>query len=105
MYNSPKLFHRPESFVPERWLPSPSCPAEYAADQLSAVHPFSLGPRRCLGQALAMIEMRLILARLVWAFDMEAVPGSLLDWRTLKLFNNVQMQPVMVTLKARVGQD
>lgn len=56
-----------------------------------------------MGQTLAMYEMRLILARLVWAFDIEAVPGNLLNWRTLKMFNNIELQPVMVKLKVRVG--
>lgn len=50
-----------------------------------------------------MFEMRLILARLAWAFEMEAVQGSIVDWGTLKLFNTVQKQPVMVKLQARGG--
>ncbi len=103
IYTSPKRFHRPQSSVPERWLPYPSCPTEHASDQLSAVLPFRLGPRRCLGKTLAMFEMRLILARLAWAFEMEAVQGSIVDWGTLKLFNTVQKQPVMVKLQARGG--
>ena len=52
-----------------------------------------------------MFEMRLILVRLAWAFEMEVVPGSVLDWRTLKTFMVVQKQPVMVRLKARVGKE
>ena len=48
-----------------------------------------------------MFEMRLILARLVWAFEMEAVQGRILDWRTLKSFSIIQKQPVMVRSKAR----
>ena len=105
IHNSPKRFHRPESFVPERWLSRPSCPTDRASDQLSAVLPFGLGPRRCMGRTLAMFEMRLILARLLWAFDIEAVPGSVLDWRTLRLFSNVALQPFMVRLKDRVGNE
>ena len=58
-----------------------------------------------MGQTLAMFEMRLILARLLWALDIEAVPGSVLDWRTLRLFSNVELQPVMVRLKDRVGNE
>lgn len=105
IYNSPKCFHRPESFVPERWLPHPSCPVEYASDRLSAVLPFSIGSRRCLGEHLAWFEMRLILARLVWAFDMEAGDGKSLDWTTLKTYVLVQKRPVSVRLKARVGEN
>ena len=35
----------------------------------SAFNPFSLGPRNCLGRNLAWLEMRLILAHLLWTFD------------------------------------
>lgn len=101
-YVSPQRFHQPGSFVPERWLPHPSCLAEWASDQLSAMLPFSLGPRRRIGQILAMFEMWLILARLVWVFDTEAVQGSILDWTTLNCFSTIQKQPVRVRLKARV---
>lgn len=44
IYISPQRFHQPGSFVPERWLPHPSCLAEWASDHLSAVLFLSLGP-------------------------------------------------------------
>ena len=49
-----------------------------------------------------MLEMQLVLARLVWAFDLEAVQGSSFDLESLKTFVVVQKQPFMVRLKARV---
>ncbi|KAI4225731.1 MAG: hypothetical protein L6R36_003694 [Xanthoria steineri] len=66
----------PDIFIPSRWLPnndpqSPPPPKQGTAT--SAFHPFSLGPRNCLGRNLAYLELRLILARLVWEFDFEFV--------------------------------
>jgi cytochrome P450 len=43
-----------------------------------AFNPFSLGPRGCLGVNLAYLEMRVILARVVWELEWEMV-GSV-DW-------------------------
>jgi len=41
-----------------------------------AVWPFSLGPRGCIGRNLAQLEIRLIVARLLWNFDIEIVDGA-----------------------------
>jgi len=46
-------------------------------------NPFSLGPRACMGRGLALAEARLVLARLVWVFDMELVDESV-DWMDQK---------------------
>jgi cytochrome P450 len=46
MYHSPVLFKDPQSFIPERWTDDP----HYANDVRSAVQPFSVGSRNCLGK-------------------------------------------------------
>ncbi|GAB7359126.1 hypothetical protein MBLNU230_g5194t1 [Neophaeotheca triangularis] len=43
---------------------------------LSVFNPFSLGPRSCAGKPLAYLELSLAVARVVWAFEMEAVGGT-----------------------------
>lgn len=40
------------------------------------MQPFSFGPRNCLGKNLARAEMRLIMAKLLWRFDLELVQGG-----------------------------
>lgn len=68
-------------FHPERWL-SPTHPLynpRYANDNKDASKPFSLGSRGCLGVNLAYMEMRVVLAKLVWAFDWKLVNTDL-DW-------------------------
>lgn len=60
-------FARPYEFIPERWLGD----SDFENDNKKVVQPFSVGPRNCLGMNLAYLEMRVVLARLVWGFDME----------------------------------
>lgn len=67
--HSPRNFKDPDSFVPERWLGS----EKYKDDNRAVVNPFSFGPRNCLGKNLAYAEMRLILAKVLFNFDIELV--------------------------------
>ncbi|KAI0148827.1 averantin oxidoreductase [Xylariaceae sp. FL1272] len=62
--HSPLNFTRPEEFLPERWLDE-----AFAGDKKDASQPFSLGPRGCIGRHLTYLELRLILANLLWHFD------------------------------------
>jgi cytochrome P450 len=65
-------FKDPDSFIPERWLGDP----EYASDNKKGMQPFSLGPRGCIGRHLSYMEMRVILARLLWNFDIVSTDGA-----------------------------
>ncbi|KAF6220920.1 hypothetical protein HO133_002600 [Letharia lupina] len=89
-YHSAQNFKDPGAVVPERWLGDEM----YAADKKSAFQPFSFGPRSCLGRNLALAEMRLILAKIVWSFDLELQPGSR-DWlrrcRVMRLWQKPEL--------------
>jgi cytochrome P450 len=65
MQRSAKLFERPTAFEPERWAArgKPVCPRH-------ASLPFSAGPRVCTGQAIAMAEMRTLLAAVLRGFEL-----------------------------------
>jgi len=82
-YVSPSHFHRPLEFIPERWLGREKCPEEHQGDERRVVQAFSVGPRNCIGKNLAYMEMKLILARVLWEFDLELVEGAEKggDWR------------------------
>jgi cytochrome P450 len=102
---SPIYFHDPASFIPERWLSAaiedPTSP--YHDDRRNAVLPFSTGPKSCPAKALAWAELRLLLARLVWRFDIEEVDTvkGRLKWEEQNVFIAVERKPFEVRLKVR----
>lgn len=99
---SPENFTYPETFLPERWLPPPARPAEVINHRPAAIQPFGLGPRRCIGREIGWAEMRLIIARMLWNFDISmADPANPLDWNSLKTYLTVEKKPVMVRLMPR----
>ncbi|KAF4627434.1 hypothetical protein G7Y89_g10724 [Cudoniella acicularis] len=87
----PSNWADPDEFVPERWLEN--APQKYKNDNKAAFSPFSLGPRNCIGRNLAYAEMRTILARLLWNFDLELderseIRPSHADDKLLKVLGN-----------------
>ncbi|KAI0448817.1 cytochrome P450 [Xylaria acuta] len=70
-----RFWKDPFKFAPERFLND----EKYKTDQLDAMQPFGIGPRNCIGQNLAYAEMRLVLAKLVYNFDM-SIAEEARDW-------------------------
>ncbi|PWY78383.1 cytochrome P450 [Aspergillus heteromorphus CBS 117.55] len=101
-YLSPTNFHKPERFIPERWLPEaktdPSSP--FFDDQRNVLQPFSIGPRNCIGKNLAYAEMRVMLARVLWNFDLELAPESA-TWSEQKTYTLWHKPPLMCKLTKR----
>ncbi|PYH68338.1 cytochrome P450 [Aspergillus vadensis CBS 113365] len=69
-YRAARNFTHPNEFAPERWLEEDERFRGDSARQKEAFNPFSLGPHNCPGQNLAWMELRLILARLLWRYDL-----------------------------------
>ncbi|KAG6991150.1 hypothetical protein G7Y79_00056g090310 [Physcia stellaris] len=67
IHRDPTYWMRPDDFLPERWLVSPGDPL-YPVK--GAWRPFEHGPRNCIGQELAMIEMKVILVMTVRQFEL-----------------------------------
>ena len=44
--------------------------------------------------------MRIVLARMVWEFDLEAVEGRRVDWTILKCWIMIEKAPVFVRIRA-----
>jgi cytochrome P450 len=62
-------FGDPRAFRPERWLE----PGSHGAHDPGAHMPFGSGPRLCPGRSLALLEMRVALATLFHAFEVERI--------------------------------
>lgn len=111
--HSPGNFCDPETFAPERWLSagdsssnSSSVDNRYKADRLDAAQPFIVGPRNCLGQNMAMHEMRLVLACLFFKFDVELVSGGggAARWNEQKAFAFWDKKPLLCKFKVAAKQ-
>ncbi|KAK7752081.1 hypothetical protein SLS62_006047 [Diatrype stigma] len=106
---SPRNWARPDEFVPERWMgedekggdlasSSSSSSSLFRGDAREASQPFSYGPRNCLGKNLAYVEMKIIVARLVWHFDVEMEDSDEDDWFDQKVYTIWEKKPLWVKL-------
>jgi cytochrome P450 len=66
-YHYPPFWTKPEEFHPERFLGA----EEFKNDNFDVMQPFSMGPRNCIGRNLAYSEMRLLLTKFLWNFDVQ----------------------------------
>lgn len=75
---SPRYFCAPDRFRPQRWLPHDDeyWEAAFENDATEAFRPFSRGPRSCPGMGSAWHQTRVFIAKVLWSFDIERVPGE-----------------------------
>ncbi|KAI9925903.1 hypothetical protein ASPWEDRAFT_52761 [Aspergillus wentii DTO 134E9] len=67
----PQSFFQADRFCPERWLESAREEGSpFYHDARGCFQSFLVGPGACLGRNLAYYEMRTILARILWRFDL-----------------------------------
>ncbi|KAI0903419.1 cytochrome P450 [Ustulina deusta] len=76
---SPEYFADPGTFRPERWLEGAKS-TEFKADNLAAYRPFLIGSRACIGRHMAQQSIRLIVAKLLWAYDFELLDPAGFVW-------------------------
>ncbi|KAI1329518.1 isotrichodermin C-15 hydroxylase [Xylariaceae sp. FL0255] len=98
MNHAPAFWTDPDKFHPERFMGDP----KYANDSRDVFKPFFTGTRDCIGQSLALIEMRLILARIIFGFDLELTPdASSRNWTSKQknLYIVWSKAPMMVQLR------
>ncbi|KAL9046724.1 MAG: hypothetical protein Q9214_000511 [Letrouitia sp. 1 TL-2023] len=104
----------PNAFKPERWLSS-SDESEDGQQQddnkspskqketTTSFAPFSLGPRNCIGRNLAYLEMRLIMAKLLWSFDVWEDEGDGFAWESQDNYGLWEKRPLEVWIRERQG--
>lgn len=99
-------------FAPERWLRrDDDTLEEFRGDNRGNIfQPFSYGTRNCIGLNLAQAEMHLILAKILWHFDLSQPEGDLEareEWERWvdkqKIWFTWQKGPLMVNVKRRAS--
>jgi cytochrome P450 len=65
------LYPDPEKFDPSRFAPE-----QVAARHRFAYLPFAAGHRNCIGAAQALVELKLIVARIAQRFELDLAPGQ-----------------------------
>jgi cytochrome P450 len=86
MQRDPRFYADPETFNPERWTP------EFRATLPKfAYFPFGGGPRQCIGESFAWMELILLVATISQHCRLRLVPG-----------HPVVAQP-LITLRAKHG--
>lgn len=81
MHHNPEYFPEPFRFRPERWIVDEDDATGSSAESVvalaqSAFMPFSAGPRGCIGKNLAYLEMSLVLAKVMFNFEIRRDPDS-----------------------------
>lgn len=69
MHRDPRWFPEPLAFRPERFLAGAEPPPR------GSWIPFGTGPRVCIGQHFAMLEMTLVAALMLQRFELQRLPG------------------------------
>lgn len=90
VHHSRKYWDNPEIFDPERFSPE-------RAKHIPrfAYMPFGAGPRMCIGEHFAMMEMQLLLALLIRRFDFELMDSLPIPYQalvTMKPSNGIKMK-------------
>jgi hypothetical protein len=66
LHHNPAMWNRADDFLPERWID----PDLKDSGQINGAYmPFAAGPRNCVGQPLAQIVLRTLLAKLVQRYE------------------------------------
>lgn len=114
------IYHEPFIFRPERWIiadeKSEGSSVETVAAAQNAFCAFSTGSRGCVGKNLAWLEMRIVLAKTLWKFEVKADPTNKLgggdsqgkpgrqredEYQTYEMFVSNRKGPI-VQVKKRV---
>ena len=84
LQHNEEYFDQPFTYNPSRWLlhGSPGTregegvTADSLEQQKKAFVPFSTGPRVCIGRNLALMELEIILARVLWLYNIRVECGK-----------------------------
>ncbi|KAI0145050.1 cytochrome P450 [Xylariaceae sp. FL1272] len=99
-----RYFHDGDNYRPQRWLPEDHLhwdPA-FKSDMRDSFRPFSIGPRACPGKPLAWRQTKLFLAKVLWKFDVEMLPGqSIVFQRDFRMYGMWKKPDFRVRFRSR----
>ncbi|KAJ3199817.1 hypothetical protein HK099_003001, partial [Clydaea vesicula] len=73
LHKNPLYWKNPNEFLPERWIEEGFAPVS------GSYIPFGDGPTNCIGQKLAMIEMKTVISMLFYEYEIALVEGQDLE--------------------------
>ena len=79
IHHNPAYYEDPFNFNPDRWNRVQTAKAERTDSSKLPYMPFSVGPRSCVGKPLAIAQMMIVFARLLWQFDLRRATNDS-DW-------------------------
>jgi cytochrome P450 len=98
VHHSPDLWEDPERFDPDRFA------GEGMKNRSDFTYfPFGGGPRLCIGNQFALMEMQVVLAQMIRKFRFELLEGQLIEGQPLITFR--PKYGIRMRLKARMPQD
>ncbi|KAF7867161.1 hypothetical protein EAF04_005245 [Stromatinia cepivora] len=77
IHRDPRNFKDPNLFIPERWTTRP----EFVLNK-SAYLPFSMGAYNCIGKGLAMMELRSVISRTIFEYEVLFPDNTKFDEKT-----------------------
>ncbi|KAK4508173.1 hypothetical protein PRZ48_001911 [Zasmidium cellare] len=74
IHNDPKVFLKPDEFMPERYLPKTDPRAAPDAAHMDSHYSYGFGRRECPGRHVADASLFIVISRMLWAFDFVGNP-------------------------------
>ncbi|WP_428354883.1 cytochrome P450 [Methyloprofundus sp.] len=78
VHRNPAYWPDPEKFDPQRFSPE-----NKKSQHIGAYLPFAIGPRRCIGDSMAIQEMAVHISRLIQKVHFELIPGQTIELEPL----------------------
>jgi len=94
-FNNPSIYEEPEKFLPERWLNDNA----KNIDSFAYI-PFSAGARTCIGQHLALIEIKIMICEFIRRFEFSVIDGYTLKMTVSTIYS--PLEPIRMNLKKKI---